>query len=477
MRGISGIAIAEGIGTIKFTITDNSGKKHEITLDNVIHLPEASKNLISITQWSKEKNDDCGIFSRGERSLFMRNNDSKRKLIHHDPTSCIQLLPINESDNDFTYFLRTHSDDLIDNVCLLQDGVHIQNDSEEAIKSNKQFVDVDSQLRNQETIPVGTVVRAQIENDDKICIVMREYRKPDCDQEYEVRQLNSSKRNKVSKVKIVNLDPADIPKSHQNLDAEIMTRCMTREDLENLCNCSTDGTVSEENRRTFYWHHILQYIPLIHLKRLSERRIIPKYIATIVKMPLCAACTFSTTHRRNWRFKKSKSKGNNENNRIRGKSQQPGDGTACYHIVSAQPGLVPQSMGKLTNDRFWGSVIYVDDISDFIYNHLVKRISSKETLESKLSYERVLLSYGRKAQGYHADNLRFNDSNFKGSCIKGGQKLTFCGVGAHHQNGIVETKNKIVCNGARTLLLHAKRKWPKIISTVLYPYASQEKVN
>ena len=139
--------------------------------------------------------------------------------------------------------------------------------------------------------------------------------------------------------------------------------------------------------------------------------------------------------------------------------------------------IVPQSIGKLTHDWFWGSVIYFDDISDFIYNYLVKGISSKETLESKLSYERVLLLYGRKVKGYHVDNLRFNYSNFKGSCIKGGQKLTFCGVGAHRQNGIVEAKNKIVCNGARTLLLHAKWKWPKALSTVLWPYASQAKIN
>ena len=116
------------------------------------------------------------------------------------------------------------------------------------------------------------------------------------------------------------------------------------------------------------------------------------------------------------------------------------------------------SKSSNTHDRFWDSVIYVDDISDFIYNHLVNGISSKETLESKLSYERIFLSYGRKVKGYHVENLRFNDYNFKGLCIKGGQKLTFCDVGAHHQNVIVVGKNKIVYNGTHTLLLHAKRK-------------------
>ena len=34
------------------------------------------------------------------------------------------------------------------------------------------------------------------------------------------------------------------------------------------------------------------------------------------------------------------------------------------------------------------------------------------------------------------------------------QKITFFGIGAHHQNGIVKSKNKIMTTGARTLLLH-----------------------
>ena len=54
--------------------------------------------------------------------------------------------------------------------------------------------------------------------------------------------------------------------------------------------------------------------------------------------------------------------------------------------------------------------------------------------------------------------------------MRANQKLTFC-VGAHHQNAVVERKNNELTNGARTVLLHAKRKWPKIITTILWPYA------
>ena len=46
--------------------------------------------------------------------------------------------------------------------------------------------------------------------------------------------------------------------------------------------------------------------------------------------------------------------------------------------------------------------------------------------------------------------------------------MTFCGVGAHHQNAVVESKNK------KSMLWstkHAKRKWPTVISIILWPYA------
>ena len=89
----------------------------------------------------------------------------------------------------------------------------------------------------------------------------------------------------------------------------------------------------------------------------------------------------------------------------------------------------------------------------------------------------MFTSYGRKDKAYHADNLRFNDSKFKGSCIKGGQKIAYFGVGAHHQNGITEARIKEVSYGSRTLLLYAIHKCPGLIYTVLWPYTLQAVVD
>jgi hypothetical protein len=40
-----------------------------------------------------------------------------------------------------------------------------------------------------------------------------------------------------------------------------------------------------------------------------------------------------------------------------------------------------------------------------------------------------------------------------------GQTISFCGVGAHHQNGIAEKRIGDLQRRATTILLHAQRRW------------------
>ena len=112
-------------------------------------------------------------------------------------------------------------------------------------------------------------------------------------------------------------------------------------------------------------------------------------------------------------------------------------------------------------------MLYADHHSDFLYNHFITGTTNSATLESKLAYEHVAASYGVSVKAYHTDNLRFNDNFFRGDSLKGGQTLIYCGVGAHHQNEVAESKIKLVCYGSRTILLHVKRKWPDMIATSL----------
>jgi hypothetical protein len=59
---------------------------------------------------------------------------------------------------------------------------------------------------------------------------------------------------------------------------------------------------------------------------------------------------------------------------------------------------------------------------------------------------------------YHADNGRFKANLFMKSIEEKGQSKSFCGVGAHHQNGEAEKRIGDVQRRHTTLLLHAQRR-------------------
>ena len=74
---------------------------------------------------------------------------------------------------------------------------------------------------------------------------------------------------------------------------------------------------------------------------------------------------------------------------------------------------------------------------------------------------------------YRADNGIFADKGFKDEVYQSNQTISYCGVGAHHQSGIIERYIGLLTAGARINLLHAKRFWPESISTILWPFKSE----
>jgi len=104
------------------------------------------------------------------------------------------------------------------------------------------------------------------------------------------------------------------------------------------------------------------------------------------------------------------------------------------------------------------------------YVHLIRDFTLEETILAKAAWKKILSQAERKVKHYHADNGRFVDNGFVDSCNDKDQKLTFCGMVAHHQNGSIEHKNKILTQGARTLLLHGMRIWPQMINSMFWPF-------
>ena len=128
--------------------------------------------------------------------------------------------------------------------------------------------------------------------------------------------------------------------------------------------------------------------------------------------------------------------------------------------------------GFITKQRYKYATVYVDQASGFGYVHLQRTASAEETIESKTAFERLARTHGVVIHGYHADNGIFKASAWVNQCKAKDQQLTFAGVGAHHTNGMAERRIRELQEMARTMLIHANKRWPQAIDAHLCGWRS-----
>ena len=253
---------------------------------------------------------------------------------------------------------------------------------------------------------------------------------------------------------VVDLDEVD-------LDQEEIPQ-LTDSDLDRLKAAMT-APLSPSQNEFLQWHVRLQHLPFPRMKRLAEKGVI---LAKFGKMsfPLCPWCIFGTQHKKPWRSSKMRVQIRRDD------ETAPGMCTSTDQLISAQGGLIPQRTRKLMSARYVGA-IFVDHFSDYVYVHLMKEFTAEATLEAKNAWERLAGTHAVRIRRYRADNGRYNDALFLQDIKDNGQLITFCGVGAHHQNGIAERKIRDLTENARTQLVHAMHLWPDVITQVLWPFA------
>jgi hypothetical protein len=117
---------------------------------------------------------------------------------------------------------------------------------------------------------------------------------------------------------------------------------------------------------------------------------------------------------------------------------KPGQSVSVDHMESTQVGFFTQLKGALTLRRYQAATVFVDHFLGYKYIHLMSHLSSEETIAAMIAVEQHASNLGITILHYHADNGRFHDNAFCAACKQGGQRLTFCGVNAHFQNGRAE---------------------------------------
>ena len=224
-----------------------------------------------------------------------------------------------------------------------------------------------------------------------------------------------------------------------------------------------DQQLDQDGAELLRIHHKYGHAPFPKLQVLAKQGQLPTRLAKC-PIPLCTACLYGRATKRAWR-----SKPPSQSQLV--DIKRPGQCISVDQLVSSTPGLIAQLRGTPTTKRYAAATVFVDHYSRLGYICVQKTTSAAETIESKRQFEAYAASCGVTIEHYHADNGVFADNKFRESVAAMNQTLSFCGVNAHFQNGIAEKRIRDLQDSARTMLIHANRRWPDAVDTHLWPYA------
>jgi len=223
-------------------------------------------------------------------------------------------------------------------------------------------------------------------------------------------------------------------------------------------------THSSSEAEFLHYHYKYGHVSPKRIQALARQGVLPRRLATC-NIPICTACLYGKATKRPWRSKPAKDHVPPTH------PGQPGDCVSVDMLSADIPGLIAQLTGIPTYRRYLHAAVYVDQATGYGFVWLQKSVSEEETLEGKLAFERHCRLFNVTVKHYHADNGIFSKNAWTQSCIQERQSLTLAGVSAHHQNGVAERRIRELRALARTMLIHAQRRWPQAITTNLWPYA------
>lgn len=154
----------------------------------------------------------------------------------------------------------------------------------------------------------------------------------------------------------------------------------------------------------------------------------------------------------------------------------PGQGVSADGMESGTSGRLFTTKGSPTKAHYKYVSFWVDHATSFIYTTFHTTKAATEFVASKREFESWAAQFGVKIQSIRADNGVYTVQPFKEACKQQQQLLTYCGIGAHWQNGIAERFIGVITERACSILLHAMVKCPDIIKEDMWTFAVQHSV-
>ena len=110
-------------------------------------------------------------------------------------------------------------------------------------------------------------------------------------------------------------------------------------------------------------------------------------------------------------------------------------------------------------------------MSSYIHVEPQLGFSTSESIRAVITFEKLCLDNGTLIQKFLADTREFKAKNFVNHIRNNNQRIQYCGVNDHHQNGIAERNIRTVSDMSRAMMLHASLWWKNGIDSSLWPMA------
>lgn len=143
--------------------------------------------------------------------------------------------------------------------------------------------------------------------------------------------------------------------------------------------------ILDDNQRDLMALHCkMNHLPFSAMIKLTESgRIKKRFVKLKDRLPVFMSCVFGMSHQRPWCNKGKPGTIQKDD------ETEHGDCASIDQLVSAQPGLIPQTSSYLTNMRIWGATVFIDHISDFVHVVLMRDLTLDKMLLAKSSFERL----------------------------------------------------------------------------------------
>ena len=161
----------------------------------------------------------------------------------------------------------------VDEICLSQYGAYIEGPLiEKDTEPNHQLGGVSLPYNYSNRFGKESTLKLVQDDISKIVAIASGFRPSTGKQRYEMYPLDGTIQsvNSSSQLKKVAPKLADIPVGPSDVDAEVLTEVLSREDIQKIWSRDIDNTITDDQRIALYFYHRLRYPPTHHLLHYTD---------------------------------------------------------------------------------------------------------------------------------------------------------------------------------------------------------------